>query len=39
MSIVEGDYKLADEGRGKCMVKVIIVIIIIIGFIFATIIS
>ena len=22
MSIVEGDYKLADEGRGKCMVKV-----------------
>ena len=22
MSIVEGDYKLADKGRGKCMVKV-----------------
>merc|ERR1712172_208513 len=22
MTITEGDYKLADEGRGKCMVKV-----------------
>ena len=22
MSVVEGSYKIADEGRGKCMVKV-----------------
>merc|ERR1712037_700783 len=22
MTITEGDYKLADEGRGKCVVKV-----------------